>query len=204
MPVARSVAVFRVVDYDSGKRLRLWAVFRVPRNAAALGEPLRRTNVTFNMTTREESKRRSVVPLIEGEHDDVQVIRLDGDRFVTTAQQAIDFLSLAGRAVAFQQQLKELLDRIYKWIDDRKQKIAAGYIVFGGDGITVVIVQRDVRFDFAFEDELTDLDLEVANSGSFPLIPFNTLLVPKVGDTALKSFLSSGQIVRHKVNAEQE
>lgn len=156
------------------------------------------------MTTQEESKRRSVVPLIEGEHDDVQVIRLDGDRFVTTAQEAINFLSLAGRAVAFQQQLKELLNRIYQWADDRKQKIAAAYIVFGGDGITVVVVQRGVRFDFAFEEELTDLDIEVANNEAFQLLPFSTLLVPKVSDTVLKSFLSSGQIMQHRVNAEQE
>jgi len=145
-----------------------------------------------------------VVPLIEDEHDDVQVIRLGGDRFVTTAQQAINYLSLAGRAVAFQQQLKELLNRIYQWVDDRKQKIAAAYIVSGGDGITLVVVQRVVSFDFAFEEELTELDIEVANNEAFQLIPFNTLLIPNVGDTVLKSFLSSGQIVQHRVNAEQE
>lgn len=145
-----------------------------------------------------------MVPLIEDEHDDVQVIRLGGDRFVTTAQQAINYLSLAGRAVAFQQQLKELLNRIYQWVDDRKQKIAAAYIVSGGDGITLVVVQRVVSFDFAFEEELTELDIEVANNEAFQLIPFNTLLIPNVGDTVLKSFLSSGQIVQHRVNAEQE
>lgn len=156
------------------------------------------------MTIQQESKRRSVVPLIEGEHDDVQVIRLDGDRFVTTAQQAIDFLSLAGSAVAFQEQLKELLDRIYQWVDARKQKISAAYIVLGSDGITLVAVQRSVSFDFRFEEELTDLDIEVANNEAFRLIPFNTLLIPKVGDTLLKSFLSSGQIMQHRVNAEQE
>jgi|GEM_PF-1748797 len=156
------------------------------------------------MTTQQDPKRRSVVPLIEGEHDDVQVIRLDGDRFVTTAQQAINFLSLAGRAVAFQEQLKELLDRIYQWVEDRKHKIAAAYIVFGGDGITLVVVQRAVSFDFASEEELTNLDIEVANNEAFQLIPFSTLLVPKVGDTVLKSFLSSGQIMQHRVNAEQE
>ena len=156
------------------------------------------------MTTQQEAKRRSVVPLIEGEHDDVQVIRLDGDRFVTTAQEAIDFLSLAGRAVEFQRQLRELLDRLYQWVDERKQLIGSAYIVFGGEGVTLVIVQRAVTFDFAFEEELTDLDIEVANENLFRLIPFSTLLVPKVGDTVLKSFLSSGQIMQHRLNAEQE
>ncbi len=156
------------------------------------------------MTIQQEAKRRSVVPLIEGEHDDVQVIRLDGDRFVTTAQEAIDFLSLAGRAVEFQRQLKELLDRLYQWVDERKQRIGSAYIVFGGDGVTLVIVQRAVTFDFPFEEELTDLDIVVANEQLFRLIPFNTLLVPKVGEAVLKSFLSSGQIMQHHLNAEQE
>lgn len=156
------------------------------------------------MTIQQETKRRSVVPLIEGEHDDVQVIRLDGDRFVTTAQEAINFLSLAGRAVEFQRQLKELLDRLYDWVEERKERIASAYIAFGRDGLTLVIVQRAVAFDFTFEDQLTDLDLEVANEQLFRLIPFSTLLVPKVGDAVLKSFLSSGQIIQHRLNAEQE
>jgi hypothetical protein len=156
------------------------------------------------MTIQQETKRRSVVPLIEGEHDDVQVIRLDGDRFVTTAQEAINFLSLAGRAVEFQRQLKELLDRLYDWVEERKERIGSAYIAFGRDGLTLVIVQRAVAFDFTFEDQLTDLDLEVANEQLFRLIPFSTLLVPKVGDAVLKSFLSSGQIIQHRLNAEQE
>ncbi|XZE21759.1 hypothetical protein SH449x_001664 [Pirellulaceae bacterium SH449] len=70
--------------------------------------------------------------------------------------------------------------------------------------VTLVIVQRAVAFDFTFEDQLTDLDLEVANEHLFGLIPFSTLLVPKVGDAVLKSFLPSGQIIQHRLIAEQE
>lgn len=156
------------------------------------------------MHAQNEETRRSVVPLIEGEHDDVQVVRLDGDRFVTTAQQAINFLSLAGKAVEFQRQLKDLLERLYVWVEDRRGEISAAYIVLGGDGITLVVVQRVVEFSFVLEEQLTDLDIEVANDGAFELIPFNTLLVPKVGEAVLKSFLSSGSVMQHCVNAEQK
>lgn len=154
------------------------------------------------MPIQQDENRRSVVPLIEGEHDDVQVIRLDGDRFVTTAQQAINFLSLAGHAVEFQAQLKELLDRLYGWVEQQKAQVSAAYIVLAADGITLVVLQRVVEFDFELEEKLTDLDLEVASSDDFTLIPFSTLLVPKVGPTVLKSFLSSGQIMQHTFNAE--
>ena len=59
-----------------------------------------------------------------------------------------------------------------------------------------------MKADFKLESELVDLDIEVVNQEEFDLIPFNTLLVPRVGNDVLKSFLSSGQIMSHQFSAK--
>ncbi len=153
------------------------------------------------MTTTQENKR-SVVPLIEGAHDDVQVVRLGGDRFQVTVQQAIDFLSHASNAVIFQTQFTDLMEMLYGWVDARKQKIASAYVSIGREGLMLLIVQKEVKADDDLEDEMVALDLDVANAEQFDLVPFNTLLVPNVSDEVLQSFLSSGQVIKHQVNAQ--
>lgn len=151
-----------------------------------------------------QQQKRSVVPLVEGRHDDLKVVRLDGDQFVVTAQQAIDACRLAADAMRFRTQFQDLLEVLYSWVEERKKRVSSAYIVASDDGITLLIVQKDVPADFELEDSMVDLDLEVANTSMFDLIPFNTLLVPKVSNEVLQSFLSSsGNIVGHQVNAEQ-
>ena len=154
-----------------------------------------------HMSTTE--KKRSIVPLVEGKHDDLQVVRLDGDQFILTAQEAIDACSLASNSARFQVQFEELLDHLYPWVEFRKGLISAAFISVSHEGILFLVVQRDVKSDFQMEDELVELDLEIANSECFDLVPFNTLLVPHVGDEVLQSFLSSGTTVSHSVNAQR-
>jgi len=155
----------------------------------------------MQMTTK--SSARAIVPLVEGECDEVHVVRIEGDRFFLTAQQAIDALSLASQAVQFQRQFSELLQRLYVWVNDRRQRLSAAYISISVEGLTLLVVQRNLVADFPLEDELVDLDIEVANDEEFNLVPFNTLLIPRVSNDVLKSFLSTGRIWEHQVNAER-
>ena len=149
-------------------------------------------------------QKRSVVALVEGSHNDLKVVRLDGDQFVVTAQQAIDACSLAADAVRFQVQFKDLLETVYSWVEERKNKISSAFISVGQDGITLLVVQVGLPADFELENQLVELDLLIADNQQMNLVPFNTLLVPKVGDEVLQSFLSSsGSVIGHQVNAEQ-
>ncbi len=149
-------------------------------------------------------QKRSVVPLVEGTHDDLKVVRLDGDQFILTAQQAINACSLATDAARFHTQFQELLEMLYGWVEERKARITSAYISIGQDGINLLIVQKELKADFDLENELVDLDLVVANSDAFDLVPFNTLLVPKVNTEVLQSFFSStGKVIGHQVNARQ-
>ena len=147
-------------------------------------------------------QKRSVVALVEGTNDDLKVVRLDGDRFIITAQQAIDACSLASSAARFQPQFHDLMDTLYSWIERRKAKISSAFVSIGKEGILFLVVQRKIKADFDLEDELVELDLKIATDNKLDLIPFNTLLVPQVSEEVLQSFLSSGTIVS-QVNAEQ-
>ena len=113
---------------------------------------------------------RSVVPLVEGKHDDLKVVKLDGDRFVVTAQQAIDACSLASNAALFQNQFRDLMDTLYSWVDDRKDKISSAFITVSREGILLLIVQKGVKADLLLEDELVQLDLDIANEEALSLL----------------------------------
>lgn len=145
-----------------------------------------------------------VFPLVEGEHDDIQVVRLTGDRFVLTVETALEVLSLASDGVRFQAQFTELMNRMYSWVDSHRDSISAAYLSVSVEGLTLLVVQRDVPTDHELEEEMVELDIDVVNSGEFDLVPFNTLLVPRVDESVLQSFLSSGQVMGHPVNAEQD
>lgn len=148
---------------------------------------------------------RSVVSLVEGAHGDVKVARLDGDQFMVTVQQAITACSIFDQSVQFDRQFGELLNLLYDWVEERKHRVSAAFISIDRSCITLVIVQKDVPADFELGDELVNLDLEIANSGDFSLVPFNTLLLPKVHSSMLQSFLPSeeGRVLPHGVNHAQ-
>ena len=127
----------------------------------------------------------------------VEVQAAGGDRFRVATQQAIDALQLARQAVDFQQQFEDLLEMLSQWLRDRQDRLSSAVITIGSDGIRLVVVQLEVKADFALEEEMVDLDIDVANDDQFNLIPFSTLLVPRVGDEVLQSFMSSDQNLRH-------
>lgn len=139
------------------------------------------------------SPTRSVVSLIEGEHDSPTVAKLTGDRFVTTAQAAITSLQLPTESLRFSDQFEELLSELDSWITARLDRLSRAFICISSEGIALMIVQKGILADFALEDELVDLDISIANDPRFDLIPFNTLLVPGVNPQVLSMFFPAAR-----------
>ena len=91
------------------------------------------------------TEKRSLVALVEGKHDNLKVVKLDGDQFILTAQQAVNACSAASDAVLFQAQFRDLLDKLYDWVEARKEKISSAFISTSQEGILLLIVQRGIK-----------------------------------------------------------
>ena len=60
------------------------------------------------------------------------------------------------------------------------------------------MVQQEVKYDETLDDELTDLDLEVANDDDYNLIRLNVQNLPRASDESVESFLATGQLFSYK------
>lgn len=118
----------------------------------------------------------------------------DEDRFVITVQDAIKACRAYGRAADFQAQFKVLNNVLVKWIADRNDKIDHAYLTERDAGLLFVVVQKSEQIDPDFEDELTDLDLQIAHDSFLPMIKLSVIALPKCSKEQLGSFTGAWAI----------
>jgi len=81
-----------------------------------------------------------------------------------------------------------LKDLLFKWVHGRTDIVSAHLNKSYGSYLFVV-VRNAVRYDPMFDDELTDLDLAIAEDPELQHVRFNTIGLPPVSDAALASFV---------------
>jgi hypothetical protein len=52
-----------------------------------------------------------------------------------------------------------------------------------------LVIQRGEHFDQKLEDDLTDLDVEIARDADYDLIKLNVLCLPNCSEDTIRSFL---------------
>ena len=138
--------------------------------------------------------------LLDAEADGtVTVVPPDKDRFVVSQGEAARACTLYEKAVKrCESQVNELLAVLHGWLQDRRDKIRTAYATFqASDSPLLLIVQKEVRYDAQLSDDLTELDIQVANDPRFDLLDFNVLAIPAVSRETAATFLSSGQVFTH-------
>ena len=119
------------------------------------------------------------------EEDRVEVTPRDQQRFELQKDRVIDLLQLANHG---EKQLLLLLQLLGRWIDRNSAKIANAYLTLRDNTLLFLIISNAPACDDEFEDELSDLDLALANDPDLRLIRLNTLVLPPASPEALDSF----------------
>lgn len=119
----------------------------------------------------------------------VHVVPRNQKRFEIQKDRAIEILQRAKDAEIFQQQFALLLDRLAEWINQHQGKIANSILTLQDDRLAFVIVRTAARYDEDLQDQLADLDFDVANDPDLNLIKLKTLALPNVSGAPLSSFL---------------
>ena len=119
----------------------------------------------------------------------VSVTPRDQQRFEIQKDRAIEILQRAKDGDAFQQQFLLLLQRLAAWMKVHSSKVARSILTLQDDRLAFMVVRNAVRYDELFEDELADLDYDIANDPDLDLMRLKTLALPKVDGEALRAFL---------------
>lgn len=146
------------------------------------------------MSTRTASARTTLVLLDEHSDATVTVIPRDRDSFCISVEEAVSACRMVDAGYSFVRQVADLRDELSTWIDAHRADIQAAYISFRSSGILFVVVQKEVRRNNRLADDLTELDIRIANDDRFDLLNVDVLSLPKASREALSAFLSSGNV----------
>lgn len=114
----------------------------------------------------------------------------DQDRYVLTVEEIIRACQVVERAFAFGQQFECLLEILAGWLLNHRKDIADAVITMRDAGLLFLIIRKEKAYDPAFEDALTNLDVEIAQDEALDLIRLSVLSLPKASHDAIESFFS--------------
>ncbi len=95
-----------------------------------------------------------------------------------------------------------LLRVLGNWLSTRDDILMA-FITLRDGGLAFVVIRSESRYDAAFEDDLSDLDIEVSEDPQLELVPINSLALPPANECAIDTFLDSRFALRF-ANAERD
>jgi hypothetical protein len=138
----------------------------------------------------------------ENEGARVRVVPSDKDLLVLSVSMAVEACRAYANQIRFNDQHDMLLSRLWGWINQHLDKVGNAFITSRDDGMLFLVVLREKRFDKEIEDELTQLDIDVANDRDFDLIRLSVHAVPDCSEDEYRSFLSKWAI-RFPVDVER-
>jgi len=136
-----------------------------------------------------EASRPDVVHLdIRGKGKSVVVTPDDQDRFMLKVEKAIGACQLLMTIEAGMQRFSLLLKRLGEWVSKRTDSESAWLSLRDGQ-MLFLVVRKSASYDPRFEDELSSLELEIANDADLGMIPMSTMAMPRASQEALCSFM---------------
>jgi hypothetical protein len=120
-------------------------------------------------------------------HDQVEVLGHDQDRFYTTVSDAARACRQADNLDQWYKQVKEFLSEINKWCKARDSIVDSCYVMWCDGHYNVIVVTRGDEYRFNFDDEITRLNLHLARL--YPDIPVDAIQIPQGPEGTLDSFI---------------
>lgn len=120
---------------------------------------------------------------------------VDDNEYNRAIEEFIDEFKIKEEIVLFIKQFKMLLDHLGTWIQKNKKAISRAYITTRDSELLFLIVRKKVPLDIAFEDMLSDLELDICRNSSFNKLSLRTMSLPFVDEDSTESFLHPHRII---------
>jgi hypothetical protein len=142
------------------------------------------------VSTVTQSPKRSVVVLKHDDQGYVTVVPSDEDRFTINIRHAVQSLSVSSRLEEFRDQFNLLLKELGQWLSLRDDWRDA-FVTLRDGALVFVVVRNSVLYSDEFEDDLSDLDIRIANDQALELVRIHSVALPPVPACTLDTFLDS-------------
>lgn len=153
-----------------------------------------------SLANRNMPNAASKTQIIELHCDDadgrVRVVPADKDIMAMSVETAIEACKAYKHQIVFKDQFDLLLHKLGDWASARAEKVATAYLTVRDAGLLFLVMLRGRRYDEQIENDLIDLDLDIANDHDFDLIQLSAHIVPSIDDDSLQSFLSRKLVIR--------
>ncbi|MBS0264370.1 MAG: hypothetical protein JSS02_20705 [Planctomycetes bacterium] len=126
----------------------------------------------------------------------VRVVFPDKHLQVMAVEAAVRACGVYRDQIQFGVQFDELLGRLAAWSEARQSDLAETYLTTRNGGLLFLAVWSKAGYVVECEDALTELDMGIANEGSFDLIRLSVLGVPPCSKEGLCSLLSPHTQIR--------
>jgi hypothetical protein len=132
----------------------------------------------------------------ENRDGQVRVMLPDNHIMAMSVEVAVHACRAFKHQILFKSQFDSLLPFLGEWIEQHRENVKQAYLTTRDSGLLFLVVTNDIAFKDSFEDELTSLDIEVANDNDYNLITLNVLAIPPSCDEDTKSFISKKLALR--------
>lgn len=132
----------------------------------------------------------------------VRVVPPDRDLMTLPVELAIEACRAFKHQIEFNDQFSMLLDHLAKWMAQHRDRVSQAYLTTRDAGLLFLVIQSSSHYDSDLEDELTNLDLDVANDPDFSRVMLNVLGLPAVDEESIRSFLNPKVILQYKMNGD--
>ena len=133
---------------------------------------------------------RRIVELKFGDESHVVVTPEDQDRFALSVEDAIEACRAQEKRQQFQRQHDILIRQLSDWLHKHEENVDRAYVTTRDNGLLFLVVTRSIQMNPQLQDDLTELDLAIANDPCLDLIRLSVLAIPNASDSNVESFLS--------------
>lgn len=123
------------------------------------------------------------------EDGQVVVTPSNQDRFVLKMEKAVRACQVVQSAEVFEKRFRVMLGRLGEWLSNHRDSAASAWLTMRDGQWSFVVMRKQVAYDGAFEDQLTDLELGIARDSDLEGIHVSTMVLPLMSEECLQSFV---------------
>ena len=130
----------------------------------------------------------------------VMIVTKDGDRSVLPLEIVVRACKSVEKFMEYKRQFEDVLDRLAQWLAEHGSEVERAYVSPEPGGLMFAVIRKGRAFDPAFEEALSDIDLEIARDRDFNLIKLRAIALPESSEETISSFLDISHALMTRVD----